>query len=80
MYQVTVKSKGKHNNTVLGSRYCFTRRSAIDLITTFIKGESDFCVEKLIRVHGDIFCWSSNTDALNKIWDKLPPEAVDFWR
>ena len=80
MYRVTVKSKGKHHNTALGPRYCLTRRSAINLITTFIEGESDFCVEKLIRIYGDIFCWSNNTDALNKIWDKLPIEAVDFWK
>lgn len=79
MYRVVVKSKGKYDNTVLGARYCFTKRSVIHLATTFIESESVFCVEKLVRIHSDIFCWSADTEAFSKFWDKLPPEAEDFW-
>ena len=78
MYRVVVKSKGKYN-TVLGARYCFTKRSVIDLATTFIENESVFCVEKLVRIRGDIFCWSADIDDFIALWDKLPPEAEDFW-
>lgn len=79
MYRVVVRSRGKYDNTTLGARYCFTKRSVIRLAATFIESERTFCVEKLIRIHSDIFCWSDCVDAFSEIWDKLPPEAEDFW-
>ena len=69
MYRVVVKNRGKHNNVKLGARYCLTKRSVIDLAVTFESFECDYEIEKLVRLHGDIFCWS---DAINeKIWDKI---------
>lgn len=58
MYKVIVKSSGKHNNVVLGARYCLTKRSANKLAKTFTSCECDFDMYKLVRIHGDIFCWS----------------------
>lgn len=78
MYRVVVKSEGKYG-TALGARYCFTKRSVIHLATTFIENESVFCIEKLVRIHDDIFGWSADIDAFIALWDKLPPEAEDFW-
>lgn len=70
MYRVVVKSKGKYNNVVPGTRYCFTKRSVIDLAVTFAEVECEFDVEKLIRIHGDIFTWS-DSGVSEKIWDKV---------
>ena len=75
MYRVVVNSRGKHNNAALGARYCFTKRSVIKLVTTFTKEECEFEVEKLTRIHGDIFSWS-NAEVSWKIWDKIN-EALD---
>ena len=70
MYRVVVKSKGKHNNAVMGARYCFTKRSVIKLVATFAQDECEFDVEKLIRIHSDIFAWS-DSGVSEKIWDKI---------
>lgn len=70
MYRVTVKSRGKYNNAVMGARYCLTRRSAIRLTALFIKDECDLTVEKWIRVHGDIFCWSGS-EVNGIFWNKV---------
>ncbi len=70
MYRVIVKSKGKHNNAIPGARYCFTKRSVIGLAVTFTRAGCEFEVEKLIHLHGDIFCWSA-TDVSWKIWEKI---------
>lgn len=70
MYRVVVKSKGKYNNVVLGARYCFTKRSVIELATTFAQNECEFDVEKFIRIHSDIFTWS-DSGVSEKIWDKI---------
>ena len=74
MYRVVVKSKGKHNNVVLGERYCLTKRSVIDLAVTFESCECDYEIEKFVRLHGDIFGWSNAID--EKIWEKID-EALD---
>ena len=58
MYKVTVKSRGKYNNVVPGARYCFTKRSAIDLAVTFANVECEFDVEKMTHLNRDIFCLS----------------------
>lgn len=70
MYRVVVKSRGKHNNAVLGARYCFTKRSVIELAVTFKVLECEFEVEKLTRLHGDIFAWST-ADVSWKVWEKI---------
>lgn len=70
MYKVTVKTRGKYGNAALGARYCFTRRSAISLAVSFALLECEYEVEKFVRLHGDIFSWSS-ADVSWKIWDKI---------
>ena len=70
MYRVVVKSRGKYNNVVLGARYCFTKRSVIELAVMFARVECEFDVEKFIRIHGDVFAWS-NSRVSEKILDKI---------
>ena len=62
MYRINVKSSGKDHNVALGYRYCFRKKTAKDLIDLFSECESDFTVEKLIRLTADIFYW---TDYVN---------------
>ena len=69
MYRVVVKSRGKYNNVTLGARYCFTKRSTINLAVTFESFECGYEIEKLVRLHGDIFSWSNAVD--EKIWGKI---------
>ena len=75
MYRVVVKSRGKHDNASLGARYCFTKHSVIELAVAFTEFECEFEIEKLVRLHGDIFSWST-ADVSEKIWDKIE-EALD---
>ena len=75
MYKVTVKTRGKDSKAVLGARYCFTKRSVISLATTFTVSKCEFEIEKLVRCHGDIFCWSA-FDVSWKIWEKIE-KALD---
>ena len=70
MYRVIVKSRGKYNNIVLGARYCFTKRSVIELAVMFAKVECEFDVEKFTRIHDDVFAWSDSVVS-EKIWDKI---------
>ena len=72
MYRVVIKSRGKHNNVVLGARYCLTKRSAIaiNLAVSLESLECKFDIEKFIRVHSDIFTWS-DTEVSEKIRDKF---------
>ena len=70
MYRVVVKSRGKYNNIVPGARYCFTKRSVIDLAVMFARVECEFDVEKFIRIQGDVFAWSDSR-VNEKIWDKV---------
>ena len=74
MYRVVVKSRGKHNNAVLGARYCFTKRSVINLAVLFELDECEYDIEKFVRIHSDIFCWSNGID--EKIWGKIS-KALD---
>lgn len=70
MYRVIVTSKGMYGNTMLGARYCFHKKTAAHLIATFTKSGCEFVVERLLRIRGDIFCWSSN-DISDKIWNMV---------
>ena len=70
MYRVVVKSRGKYNNAVLGTRYCFTKRSVIELAVKFAQKECEFDVEKFVHIYRDIFTWSG-FGVSEKIWDKI---------
>jgi hypothetical protein len=74
MYRVVVTSRGKDNNVTLGARYCLTKRSVIDLAVTFETCGCKYDVEKFVRIHKDVFCWSDAID--EKIWEKIG-EALD---
>lgn len=70
MYRVVVESKGKYNNAVLGARYCFTKRSIASLAAGFILMECEYRVEKFVRLHHDIFSWSS-VEVGSDVWDRI---------
>lgn len=70
MYRVIAKSRGKHNNVVLGARYCFTKRSAANLAAHFHQVECEYTVEKLTRLHSDVFVWT-NSSVGSQIWDRM---------
>ena len=74
MYRVVVESRGKYNNVVLGARYCLTKRSIVHLAANFMALECECRVEKFVRIHRDIFCWSAaevGSDVWGKIYDAL---------
>lgn len=68
MYRIIIKSSGKFNNARLGSRYCLTKKSAIHLINLFTKSECEIKVEKFVRLHADIFCWTDD-DENDKVFE-----------
>ena len=70
MYRVVVKSRGDHDNAVLGARYCLTKRSVISLAVSFELFKCEYKIEKFVRLGGDIFAWSE-TEVSEKIWDKI---------
>lgn len=70
MYRVVVESKGRYNNAVLGARYCFTKRSIVGLAANFIKMGCECKVEKLVRIHHDIFSWSA-VEVDSKVWGRI---------
>lgn len=74
MYRFTIKSAGKYHNVALGTRYCLTKKTAKDLIDLFyVKSGCDLVVEKLIRIHPDVFCWSDyeEYDSVFKFFDEV---------
>lgn len=70
MYRVIAKTSGKYNNVVLGARYCFTKKSAATLAALFHVDECDYEVEKFVRLHDDVFCWSDSAVS-EKVWEKM---------
>lgn len=68
MYRINVLTCGKYHNVRGGFRYCFTKKSAIDMINTFMNAGSEITVEKLIRIHRDVFCWSDDLED-DKVFD-----------
>lgn len=68
MYRINILSDGKHHNVVLGYRYCFRKKTAMRLIDTFLKFKCNITVHKLVRLHGDIFCWADE-DVGDKVFD-----------
>jgi hypothetical protein len=76
MYRVVVKSRGKYNNATLGARYCFTKRSIVSLASTFMAMECECKVEKLVRLHHDIFSWS-DADVGSDVWDRIEKLTIE---
>ena len=70
MYRVVVESNGKYNNVILGARYCLTKRSIIHLTANFMVSECECRVEKFVRLHRDIFCWSS-VEVGSDVWERI---------
>ena len=68
MYRINVLTRGKYSNVKRGYRYCFRKKSAIDLINTFMNAGSEITVEKLIRLHRDVFCWNDDLED-DKVFD-----------
>lgn len=71
MYRITVTSKGKYKNVVLGSRYCFRKKTAIEMGKLFLDRECDFTVEKFIRISNDTYCWSSSEIGIENLLEKI---------
>ena len=76
MYRVIVKSRGKYNNATLGARYCFTKRTIVSLASTFMAMECECKVEKLVRLHHDIFCWS-DADVGSDVWARIEKLTIE---
>jgi hypothetical protein len=80
MYRVVVKTRGKYNNVMLGARYCFTKRSIVDLASHFMSVECECQVEKFVRLHRDIFSWSDvevGSDVWERIYDALEKLTIE---
>lgn len=58
MYRITVNTTGKYNNVSRGPRYCFRKKTAEELIDLFLEHDCDITVEKLIRLSGDVYCFT----------------------
>lgn len=64
MYRINVLNKAE-----TGYRYCFRKKTAKDLIKFFsIKLGSQIEVEKLTRLHSDVFAWSDD-DYKDSVFD-----------
>ena len=70
MYRVIAKTSGKYHNVATGARYCFTKRSAAKMAALFHMSECDYEVEKFVRLHADVFCWS-DSEVSEKVWKKM---------
>lgn len=68
MYRINVLTRGRYNNVNRGYRYCFRKKSAIEMIATFMNARCEITVEKLIRIHSDIFCWNDDLED-DKVFD-----------
>lgn len=74
MYRITVKSRGKYGNVLPGPRYCICKKTAKRLIDLFyVDDKCVITVEKWIRIHGDVFCWTDidDTDSVLNYFDEL---------
>lgn len=59
MYRVCVLTSGKYDNAVVGNRYCFSRKKALDLANLFNECSCAFKIEKLVYCEG-VFFWSED--------------------
>ena len=60
MYRISVSTSGKYGNVATGNRYCFFKKTAIDLANCFMELEAWPKIEKLVYA-GDCFFWSEET-------------------
>ncbi len=77
MYRINVLTRGKYDNVELGYRYCFRKKSAIEMIDIFMDSDSNITVEKLVRLHSDVFAWNNNLEddkVFNHYFDRLYAE------
>ena len=77
MYRINILSDGKYHNVTLGARYCLTKKSAKGMIDNFADAECDFTVEKFIRIHDDVFCftdWDEDDSVFDYYYDKIGKE------
>ena len=70
MYKVEILNTGKYNNVVTGTRYCFTKNSAVEMVALCTKWECDFSVSKFRKLSGFVFSWSSR-ELGNNFWNKV---------
>ncbi len=70
MYRVVVTNRGKYNNAMVGARYCFTKRSLVNLVADFMSIGYDCEVERFVRIRKDVFCWSE-AEVGSAIWDRI---------
>ena len=61
MYRVKVLSSGKYHNVVVGNRYCFFKKDAIELANLFNESGCDLIIEKFVHC-GRIFFWTSGLE------------------
>lgn len=59
MYRICVLTSGKYDNVATGNRYCFSRKSALELANLFNEFSCGFKIEKLVRCNG-VFFWSKD--------------------
>lgn len=69
MYRVTVNTSGRYDNVTLGARYCFTRKTAINLANLFFGDDCGVTIEKFIHC-GDAFVWSDAWEETKIIIDE----------
>ena len=67
MYRINVITDGKYHNVIPGYRYCLRKKDAFRLIDDFFEANCNFEVEKFIRIHSTVFCWS-NCDEEDKVF------------
>lgn len=67
MYRVCVLSTGKYHNVVVGNRYCFSRKHAVELANMFADKDCILGVQKFARI-GSCFIWAEAED-ITRIWE-----------
>ena len=71
MYRINVLTTGKYNNVALGTRYCFFKKTALDLATLFASMDCDVTIAKFTRLHSDVFSWSEAEVYEDKYFDSF---------
>jgi len=71
MYKVEVLNGGINNNVTLGARYCFRKKTVVDLALQFDRSEAKYEITKLTHIVSDIFGWSDSEPAVDDIYDMI---------
>ncbi len=79
MYRVIVRNSGKYHNVIMGTRYCLTKRPAVNLAVMLDSVECDYRVEKFVRLYEDVFCWSEG-EVDKKFWYKVEKSLTKLSR